>query len=50
MRSLLLSLLLVAGAARAQEATPPDVAHGERYDGRDAQPPSARRPREVTLA
>ena len=43
MRTLLVSLLLVAGAAQAQEAAPPDVARGERYDGRAPQPSSAKR-------
>jgi hypothetical protein len=43
MRTLLVSFLLVAGAAQAQEAAPPDVAHGERYDGRDPQPSPAKR-------
>ncbi|HEY1585678.1 MAG TPA: hypothetical protein VGH63_08315, partial [Polyangia bacterium] len=37
MRALLITILLLAGAAQAQEATPPDVVNGERYDGRDKQ-------------
>jgi Omp85 superfamily domain len=43
MRTLVVTILLAAGAAQAQEAAPPDVAHGERYDGRDPQPSSAKR-------
>jgi hypothetical protein len=38
MRTLLIAAVLVAaGTARAEEPTPPDVVHGERYDGRDRQ-------------
>ncbi|HWE28664.1 MAG TPA: BamA/TamA family outer membrane protein [Polyangia bacterium] len=35
--SLIAAVLVAAASARAEETTPPDVVHGERYDGRDRQ-------------
>jgi hypothetical protein len=40
MRTLLVALLCIGSVARADSTTPPDVLHGERYDGRKKKLPA----------